>query len=57
MLIKSMAWRKQYNIDAHLDIWAPPPIIEKYLPGAWHRNDKGKTSSFELYGQIILVKF
>jgi len=40
MLIKSMAWRKQYNIDAHLDIWAPPPIIEKFLPGAWHRNDK-----------------
>ncbi|XP_063682902.1 SEC14-like protein 1 isoform X3 [Bolinopsis microptera] len=40
MLIKSMAWRKQYNIDAHLDIWTPPPIIEKYLPGAWHRSDK-----------------
>eukprot|EP00116_Pleurobrachia_bachei_P002101 sb/3462363/ len=40
MLIKSMAWRKQYNIDAHLDFWSPPDVINRYLPGAWHKTSK-----------------
>jgi hypothetical protein len=43
MLLRSMAWRKQYQVDRILDTWVPPKPIEQYFCGGWHYEDKGRT--------------
>jgi hypothetical protein len=40
MLLRSMAWRKQYQVDRILDTWVPPKPIEQYFCGGWHYEDK-----------------
>ncbi|KAI6235202.1 SEC14-like protein 1 family protein [Aphelenchoides besseyi] len=40
MVVNSLLWRKQHNIDKLLHEFVPPPILTKYFPGAWHQHDK-----------------
>lgn len=53
MLINSLLWRKQHNVDKILHEFIPPPVLLKYFPGnnrqedsihsvlgCWHHQDK-----------------
>ncbi|KAI6240133.1 SEC14-like protein 1 family protein [Aphelenchoides fujianensis] len=40
MVINSLLWRKQHNIDKLLHEFVPPPVLLKHFPGAWHHHDK-----------------
>jgi hypothetical protein len=39
MIINSLLWRKQHNVDKILHDFVPPPILNKYFPGCWHHTD------------------
>ncbi|KAI1725704.1 PRELI-like family domain-containing protein [Ditylenchus destructor] len=39
MVIASLLWRKQHNVDKILHEFVPPPVLLKYFPGCWHHND------------------
>ena len=41
MLLHSLAWRKQYQIDRLLT-WQPPQILRDYFIAGWHQSDNGK---------------
>jgi len=38
MLLHSLAWRKQYQIDRLLT-WQPPQILRDYFIAGWHHHD------------------
>lgn len=40
MVVNSLLWRKQHNVDKILHEFEPPPVLVKYFPGSWHHNDK-----------------
>jgi len=40
MVISSLLWRKQHNVDKILQEFQPPPILLQFFPGAWHHSDK-----------------
>lgn len=40
MVINSLLWRKQHNVDKILHDFQPPPILLQFFPGAWHHHDK-----------------
>lgn len=39
MVVESLLWRKQHNVDKILHEFVPSPILLKYFPGGWHHND------------------
>nr|CAD2124684.1 unnamed protein product [Meloidogyne enterolobii] len=39
MIVNSLLWRKQHNVDKILHDFVPPPLLIKYFPGGWHHND------------------
>lgn len=41
MLLHSLAWRKQYQIDRLLT-WQPPHILRDYFIAGWHQSDNGE---------------
>ena len=41
MLLHSLAWRKQYQIDRLLT-WQPPQILRDYFIAGWHHCDNGE---------------
>jgi len=41
MLLHSLAWRKQYQIDRLLT-WQPPQILRDYFIAGWHQSDNGE---------------
>ena len=41
MLLHSLAWRKQYQIDRLLT-WQPPQILRDYFIAGWHQSDSGE---------------
>jgi hypothetical protein len=40
MVINSILWRKQHNVDKILQDFVPPPVLVQFFPGGWHHNDK-----------------
>ena len=40
MIVSSLLWRKQHNVDKILQEFQPPPILLQFFPGAWHHSDK-----------------
>lgn len=40
MVINSLLWRKQHNVDKILHEFTPPSVLIKYFPGRWHQTDK-----------------
>jgi hypothetical protein len=40
MVINSLLWRKQHNVDKILHDFQPPAILLQFFPGAWHHHDK-----------------
>jgi hypothetical protein len=41
MILASLLWRKQYNVDRILKSYIPPPVVCEYVAGAWHHEDTG----------------
>lgn len=39
MVLASMMWRKQHQVDKILSTYKPPPVLVQFFPGAWHFND------------------
>ncbi|KAL7070356.1 hypothetical protein ACQ4LE_010254 [Meloidogyne hapla] len=39
MIVNSLLWRKQHNVDKILQDFVPPPLLVKYFPGGWHYQD------------------
>ncbi|PAV60217.1 hypothetical protein WR25_21468 isoform B [Diploscapter pachys] len=40
MVLSSLLWRKQHNVDKILEDWTPPSIMTQFFPGCWHQSDK-----------------
>ncbi|XP_077979805.1 SEC14-like protein 1 [Glandiceps talaboti] len=40
MLARSLAWRKQHQVDKILNTWAPPEVLVQYFSGGWHYFDR-----------------
>uniref|UniRef100_A0A0K0ESX1 Col_cuticle_N domain-containing protein n=1 Tax=Strongyloides stercoralis TaxID=6248 RepID=A0A0K0ESX1_STRER len=40
MVISSLLWRKQHNIDKILHEFTPPSVLKQFFPGSWHYKDK-----------------
>uniref|UniRef100_A0AC35U640 CRAL-TRIO domain-containing protein n=1 Tax=Rhabditophanes sp. KR3021 TaxID=114890 RepID=A0AC35U640_9BILA len=40
MIINSLLWRKQHNVDQILQDFEVPPVIKQFFPGTWHHQDK-----------------
>jgi hypothetical protein len=41
MVIASLLWRKQHNVDKILQEFKPPSVLLQFFPGCWHPgNDK-----------------
>jgi hypothetical protein len=41
MILRSLLWRKQHNVDQILKHYIAPAVIQKYVPGVWHHEDSG----------------
>ena len=41
MLLASMLWRKQHQVDKILSTYQPPAVLLQFFPGAWHYHDIG----------------
>uniref|UniRef100_A0A915D8G2 CRAL-TRIO domain-containing protein n=1 Tax=Ditylenchus dipsaci TaxID=166011 RepID=A0A915D8G2_9BILA len=39
MIINSLLWRKQHNVDKILQVFVPPSVLLQYFPGCWHHCD------------------
>ncbi|CDW51999.1 PRELI and CRAL TRIO domain containing protein [Trichuris trichiura] len=39
MVVKSMMWRKQHNVDRILSTYNTPVVFADYFPGFWHNYD------------------
>ncbi|CAD5216999.1 unnamed protein product [Bursaphelenchus okinawaensis] len=48
MVINSLLWRKQHNIDKLLHDFQPPQVIKDHFPGCWHHQDKAGRPLFVL---------
>lgn len=42
MLVTSMQWRKQHQVDKILNSYRPSNVLLQFFPGGWHYSDKGK---------------
>ena len=40
MVIASLLWRKQHNVDKILQEFKPPSVLLQFFPGCWHHHDK-----------------
>uniref|UniRef100_A0A914Z345 SEC14-like protein 1 n=1 Tax=Panagrolaimus superbus TaxID=310955 RepID=A0A914Z345_9BILA len=40
MVINSLLWRKQHNVDKLIHDFQQPPVLLQFFPGAWHHHDK-----------------
>lgn len=47
MIVASLLWRKQHNVDRILSEFVPPPVLLKYFPGGWHHSDLEVTFTIE----------
>lgn len=49
MIVRSLLWRKQHNVDAILQDFVAPPLLWKYFPGCWHHHDIEARKSILLF--------
>lgn len=40
MLLESLKWRQENNVDRMLDEYKQPSIVKQHFPGGWHHTDK-----------------
>ncbi|XP_076838879.1 SEC14-like protein 5 [Brachyhypopomus gauderio] len=40
MLLHSLSWRKEFQVDYILETWAPPSCLQEYYTGGWHHQDR-----------------
>ncbi|XP_003369985.1 protein real-time [Trichinella spiralis] len=53
LVISSMMWRKQHNVDKILSTYDPPSVFDDYFPGQWHHHDlEGRPLYLLCLGQI-----
>ncbi|GMR61033.1 hypothetical protein PMAYCL1PPCAC_31228 [Pristionchus mayeri] len=41
MILTSLLWRKQHNVDQILHEWQRPAVVKQFFPGCWHHSDRG----------------
>lgn len=39
MLVESLQWRRENEIDRLLEVYKMPPVLVKHFPGGWHHYD------------------
>lgn len=39
MLVESLKWRRENDIDSLLEMYKMPSVLEKHFPGGWHHYD------------------